>query len=455
MLNGNAARAVCDASRRGPLRRFVSALVVLVAPTLLAQTVEFSRPRFSVDEFVGPALVTVVRMGNTSGSSSVTYTAAPALAVAPADFVPVTATLTFNPGETSKTFNVTVYDDQFWEDAESIDLSLSNPVGGTLGAQSTAKLWIHPSESPMGMNADFNGDGTFEILWRNLQTGTMLFWYLDANGTGVVGSGPAITVDPGFRIAAVDRFDYQATQGGDLFADIVFHDGTTGVIDIWVMESGQMIRHKTYYGMPYPWQIVSSTDVNRDGNPDLTWRNMETGVMFSWLMNQENVVRGTAARQTNPAVRIADEFCYDGAAGYFEYGCAGEDAHAGLSRIGRGPAIHTMGHPWDIVSVWGFNVMVWWRNKVDGRMVGWRNVQGTVGTGLITVDPSFKLGAIGNLSNASPDQDMVWYNPETGVTDIWIMNTDNVSLYLHQDYVSFQWPWDIIAPNWGFNLSQH
>jgi hypothetical protein len=52
------------------------------------------------------------------------------------DYLPATGTLTFNPGETSRTVSVTVLGDPSFEPDEAFGLALSNPKGATIAKQS-------------------------------------------------------------------------------------------------------------------------------------------------------------------------------------------------------------------------------------------------------------------------------------------------------------------------------
>jgi len=49
-------------------------------------------------------------------------------------------TLTFNPGETSKTFTVTIVDDALPEPNETIVVTPNSPVNGGLGSPSAATI---------------------------------------------------------------------------------------------------------------------------------------------------------------------------------------------------------------------------------------------------------------------------------------------------------------------------
>ncbi len=77
------------------------------------------------------ALVTVTRAGGNAGTVSVTYTTSNATAIAGLDYVGVTGTLTFLPGETSRSFLVPITKDTIeGEGEEMINISIASPTGG-------------------------------------------------------------------------------------------------------------------------------------------------------------------------------------------------------------------------------------------------------------------------------------------------------------------------------------
>ena len=87
----------------------------------------------------GSATVSVVRSG--PGSASVDFATADGTAGA-ADYTPSSGTLSFAPGETVKTISVPLAADDQAESDETVNLTLSNPVGGSVGAPSSATLSI-------------------------------------------------------------------------------------------------------------------------------------------------------------------------------------------------------------------------------------------------------------------------------------------------------------------------
>jgi hypothetical protein len=67
---------------------------------------------------------------------SISYATANGTATAPADFTAANGTVTFAPGETSKTIQVTVVGDAVYEPDETFTVGLSNPVNATIGTGS-------------------------------------------------------------------------------------------------------------------------------------------------------------------------------------------------------------------------------------------------------------------------------------------------------------------------------
>ena len=105
-------------------------------------TVVFSQPTYSVQEDLGVLTVTVTRSGDTTGSTSVDYAAVDGTATQKADFEYAAGTVTFAPGDTSKTLPILINEDMYLEGNETFTLTLSNPAGGILGPQSSTTITI-------------------------------------------------------------------------------------------------------------------------------------------------------------------------------------------------------------------------------------------------------------------------------------------------------------------------
>jgi hypothetical protein len=113
-----------------------------------APKLQFSSATYTVDESTGSRLITVTRTG-VGTSVTVHYATANGTAAAGADYTGVSGTLSFGPNVTSLTFGVPILNDTLTEGAETINLTLSSPIGGAvLGTQQTAVLTIAASDVP-------------------------------------------------------------------------------------------------------------------------------------------------------------------------------------------------------------------------------------------------------------------------------------------------------------------
>lgn len=125
--------------------------------------IAFDRTEYVVDEGAGEATVTLTRQGAIETAASVDFATIDDYARASGaypDYLPVTQTVTFAPGETRQTVVVPILDDDLPEPADSLNLSLSNPVGVELGVRNTARLSIaDDDEFPAGFSQELVVDG--------------------------------------------------------------------------------------------------------------------------------------------------------------------------------------------------------------------------------------------------------------------------------------------------------
>lgn len=184
--------------------------------------VSFTSSSFSVNEgvdgngrgFEGTGLrtITVTRGGgDVTGSATVDFATSEGTADERRDYTIARGTLRFGPGETSQSFPVLITDDRFKpgdqarsrnnfnqfitieNQTETINLTLSNPVGTTLGATSSAVLTINDNDSVTGANPARNEtlvsrffvrQQYMDFLNREPDLGGLNFW---AGGIDVCG----------------------------------------------------------------------------------------------------------------------------------------------------------------------------------------------------------------------------------------------------------------------------
>jgi hypothetical protein len=105
-------------------------------------SVRFSSATYNALESAGEAIITVQRLGGTKGTVKVDYSANDGSAIGGSDYTKVNGTLTFAPGEISKTFRIPITKDIDSEGEETINLLLTNVQGATLDSQYTAVVKV-------------------------------------------------------------------------------------------------------------------------------------------------------------------------------------------------------------------------------------------------------------------------------------------------------------------------
>ena len=121
-------------------------------------SIQLSGSNYVISESNNTVQVTVTRT-DASGSATIDYRTSDTdtftvncaskngAAFARCDFATVVGTLTFGPGESSKTFNIPIINDGYAEGPETFNIVLSNATGAGLGAPSTAAITINDDES--------------------------------------------------------------------------------------------------------------------------------------------------------------------------------------------------------------------------------------------------------------------------------------------------------------------
>ncbi len=160
----------------------------VITQTSPVNTTQFSNTSQGVNETLDQTTkidLTVLRSGDTSGPATIDYASADGTANDRSDYLAALGTLHFFPGEISKTIPVFIVDDRYGEGPETFTVSLSNPVGCTLGSQSTFTITINSNESVNGGNpvkdATFNTDffvrqHYLDFFNREPDAGGLAFW---------------------------------------------------------------------------------------------------------------------------------------------------------------------------------------------------------------------------------------------------------------------------------------
>jgi hypothetical protein len=119
--------------------------------------VDFGVDEYRVSEAAATASITVTLSEATADTVTVNYATSDGTATAGQDYVAVSDTLTFGPGETERTFIVEITADEESEEDETVVLTLSDASGATIGPISPATLVIEDDDVPPP-TVDFSED---------------------------------------------------------------------------------------------------------------------------------------------------------------------------------------------------------------------------------------------------------------------------------------------------------
>ena len=162
-------------------------------------SVSFANSSFTVNEADGTKSITVNLSRAAATSVSVNYATSNGTATgasgATNDYTPTTGTLTFAAGVTSQTFTIPITNDLTLEPTETINLTLSAPVGIALGSQPTATLSIVDNDVP-SINFELAAksaiesttSASFKVLLSGVSSQTITVHFALSGGTATSGA---------------------------------------------------------------------------------------------------------------------------------------------------------------------------------------------------------------------------------------------------------------------------
>lgn len=162
------------------------------------------------------------------------------------------------------------------DDNQKLVLVLSTPGGMTRGRLRLA-VGLPPLDVRSG---DFNADGRDDILSRNLETGEVRIRLMDGIQPIAQGMVEDITASPSSRLEEVADFD------GDGSDDLLFHDSSTRTWSIYFMRGLRTYALRSgdlAFARSAALQLVAARDFDGDGRADLLFRNTTT---LKWVMHR-------------------------------------------------------------------------------------------------------------------------------------------------------------------------
>ena len=241
------------------------------------------------------------------------------------------------------------------------------------------------------VTGDFDGNGTSDVLWRNVNSGQTAIWFM----SGTQSSGVATTqqLGPDWHVIATGDFN------GDGKTDVVWRNANTFHTAVWLMNGAQASGSETTQQLGSDWQLIGTGDFNGDGHSDLLWRNTNSGQTAIWFMNGNNASGAVTTQQ--------------------------------------------LGLDWQIVGTGDFDgngrTDILWHNNNTGQTAIWF-MNGTNASGVLTdqqLGTDWHIIGVGDF-NGDHRSDILWRNDD-GTTAIWFMNGMHASGGLTQQQLGADW----------------
>jgi hypothetical protein len=150
-----------------------------------------------------------------------------------------------------------------------------------------------PTPWQLAASGDFNDDGRPDLLWRNGGTQKLVIWTM--SGTARLGSlvpTPDQAVDANWVVAAA------LDLNGDLNRDLLWYNVSSGKIVFWWLDAAFQRVQGTFAEPPNAgdanWAVVGAADFGRgpfvslataSRTPDILWRNANSSRLVVWHMN--------------------------------------------------------------------------------------------------------------------------------------------------------------------------
>ena len=274
---------------------------------------------------------------------------------------------------------------------------------------------------------DFDCDGTSDILWRDSNTGEVVIWSMNPDGTRKR-SDSAGAVPADWTIQGIGDFNKDGRP------DLLWRSTTTGQVVIWFMNGPTRTGSSSALSaVSAEWSIEGVGDFDHDGVADILWRNTTTGAVVIYFMNSDGTLARSTAVANSPirrAVQGIGDFNHDGKADVVWRDTATGQVYIWLmdGATRKEIASNIVPIDWVIQGIGDFNgdgiSDILWRNAITGQVVIWKMSADQIPTGGspdTVADSDWVICAVGDF-DSDGKADILWQNRKTGGLIIWNMD---------------------------------
>jgi Calx-beta domain/FG-GAP-like repeat/Bacterial Ig domain len=310
------------------------------------------------------------------------------------DYVEKLGVISFAPGETSKIIKVLVNGDRKYEVDQAFKVNLTNPNQAVLGTSTATGIITNDDKLPTVSiknvtkregNAGTTTPLVFAVDLSNPSDEEVKVSYATSDGTAT--NNDYIPFEPGILTFAPNQTSQTITV--EVNGDNDFETNETFFVSLSNAINAIITLDTRVIGTILNDEGANDTDFNGDGNPDLVWRNYQTGENAIWLMKNTELEQGIFLTKVDDI-------------------------------------------DWKIEQIADFNsdrkVDLLWRNYRTGENAIWLMNGTTLEKSVFidrVIDTQWKITGVADFDNDGK-VDILWRSDRTGENSIWFMNDTTI-----------------------------
>lgn len=344
-----------------------------------------------------------------------------------ARYLPQVSDLTWKVEETGD-FNVDGFLDVLWRNQRTGEVGIWILRNGIF-QQGVSLATVGDLNWQIQEVGDFNGDGSLDLLWRNFSTQEVALWHLNGAQYGTTASLGKLPTG-NWSIESIGDFN------SDRKLSLVLRDNQTGDMNLWLTHRNLFTQTARLDPLSNTWKVQATSDFDNDGQADILWRDLQTGELRIWFTQsgqlRNQVTLPPTVLDSNWQIQGIGDFNRDGSRDIFWRNLATGDLGVWFLNQGQfvNAAITTPATDlnWSIEEIADFNgdgnADLLWRNQRSGEVGFWLLNQTSIAQAFVIAtvgDLNWKIEGVGDF-NRDGSLDFVWRNDRTGETGIWFMN---------------------------------
>jgi hypothetical protein len=254
---------------------------------------------------------------------------------------------------------------------------------------------------------------------------TAIGYGVPANNTACTSGNPNPNPNPA-------AFAVPGDFNGDCKSDVLWRNSNSQLVYTWLMNGFSVASQGPASNPPSPWVIQGAGDFDGNGMSDILWRNTSTGEVYLWLMNGSSIASQASLGvvPTSWVIQGVGDFNGDGKSDILWRNSTSGLVYLWLmngTSIASQASVSSATADWVINYIGDFNgdgkADILWRNSTSGMVYVWLMNGTTIASqgSPMTVSADWVIQGAGDF-NGDGKSDILWRNSTSGEVYVWLMN---------------------------------